>query len=487
MNNTYKLEKKQFEERTSKSVVIIGAGIAGLFAGWKLSVKGFTVTVLEREGYVGGLSTSIQHEGYKIDIGPHYVTIPKKSHFVNEIKNIMGKENIIELSNIHAAYKTYFNGKIFDRYPTLHETIFNSFTSFIQTIFSYAFARSKQFFLQRTIKNSKDYLTQTYSKYLYEKWFRPYLKSNFGTDNISLNDIEDRFPPISLKKFLFKRRKNSQKLESSALKNEYNYWYFREGMGSFAHELQKSVLKTGGKIICNATVDDIEHDSCPKKIHYSKNNERYEIFSDIIVYATPNSVTAKWFNTLPENNRDELEKITSYNTIMIFLFVDCSNLFDGWIISVCDTDLPFFRIAQQNFLSDNVTPQGKSLLSIEIRSSDNDPIWKLDNESLISQIKKKIEKMGIVNSKKIEGYKVIKFKNLSPVGYVDSENSHKSLKKIVDSIKNEYLVGTENDSGNLLIQRTEYDEQKVPQVGGFCSTLINSEKLVSLISGFEDK
>ena len=71
---------------SSKSVVVIGGGIGGLFTAWKLCLKGMNVTVLERQKSVGGLSGSIHHDGFKIDIGPHYVILPKNLVLLMRLK-----------------------------------------------------------------------------------------------------------------------------------------------------------------------------------------------------------------------------------------------------------------------------------------------------------------------------------------------------------------------------------------------------------------
>jgi protoporphyrinogen oxidase len=53
-------------------VAIIGAGPAGLTAAYLLSKKGYSVTVIEKdERYVGGISRTVEHDGYRFDIGGH--------------------------------------------------------------------------------------------------------------------------------------------------------------------------------------------------------------------------------------------------------------------------------------------------------------------------------------------------------------------------------------------------------------------------------
>lgn len=50
-------------------VIVVGAGIAGLTAAYRLKMAGLNVTVLERTGQVGGRMSTLERDGYRIDIG----------------------------------------------------------------------------------------------------------------------------------------------------------------------------------------------------------------------------------------------------------------------------------------------------------------------------------------------------------------------------------------------------------------------------------
>src|SRR6202047_4426550 len=52
-------------------VVILGAGPAGLTAAYELSNLGIPCVVLERDAVVGGLSRTVEHKGFRFDIGGH--------------------------------------------------------------------------------------------------------------------------------------------------------------------------------------------------------------------------------------------------------------------------------------------------------------------------------------------------------------------------------------------------------------------------------
>ena len=55
--------------KTHRKVIIVGAGIAGLTAGYRLQKAGFEVVVLESAERIGGRATTIKKQGYSIDPG----------------------------------------------------------------------------------------------------------------------------------------------------------------------------------------------------------------------------------------------------------------------------------------------------------------------------------------------------------------------------------------------------------------------------------
>lgn len=57
-----------------QSVIIVGAGIAGLTAAYQLQKAGLDVLVLEAKNYAGGRMATVEWEGHRIDIGAKFVT-----------------------------------------------------------------------------------------------------------------------------------------------------------------------------------------------------------------------------------------------------------------------------------------------------------------------------------------------------------------------------------------------------------------------------
>ena len=94
-------------------VAIIGAGPAGLTAGYLLTKQGKSVAIIEKDDtYVGGISRTVEHEGYRFDIGGHRFF--SKSQAVVDLWNeILGEDDFIQRPRMS---RIYYEGKFYS-YP----------------------------------------------------------------------------------------------------------------------------------------------------------------------------------------------------------------------------------------------------------------------------------------------------------------------------------------------------------------------------------
>jgi diapolycopene oxygenase len=71
-----------------KTIIIIGAGIAGIAAAIRLKSQGNTVAVYESNTYPGGKLTAFSRNGYRFDMGPSLFTMPQ---FVEQLFEVAKK------------------------------------------------------------------------------------------------------------------------------------------------------------------------------------------------------------------------------------------------------------------------------------------------------------------------------------------------------------------------------------------------------------
>lgn len=146
---------------TTKEIVIIGAGPGGLASAMLLRKAGANVTVLEREGRVGGRTSTLRQDGFTFDTGPTFFLYPP---VLEEIFENCGYKlsDHVDLIRLDPHYKLHFekdghmvarpsekameeeisriagekDGKNFSAYMEQNRRKFSSFTPVLQNAFS---------------------------------------------------------------------------------------------------------------------------------------------------------------------------------------------------------------------------------------------------------------------------------------------------------------------------------------------------------------
>src|SRR5690242_17678698 len=99
-------------EARAADVAIIGAGPAGLTAAYLLTKAGKSVIVIEKDPvYVGGISRTVEHGGFRFDIGGHRFF--SKSKEVVDLWNEILPDDFIQRPRLS---RIYYNGRFFS-YP----------------------------------------------------------------------------------------------------------------------------------------------------------------------------------------------------------------------------------------------------------------------------------------------------------------------------------------------------------------------------------
>ncbi|MEI6635620.1 MAG: FAD-dependent oxidoreductase, partial [Planctomycetota bacterium] len=63
--------------RDDDRVVVVGAGLGGLAAACTLAARGYAVTLCDKNPWVGGKAAVLSEEGFRFDMGPTILTIPR--------------------------------------------------------------------------------------------------------------------------------------------------------------------------------------------------------------------------------------------------------------------------------------------------------------------------------------------------------------------------------------------------------------------------
>ena len=98
---------------TSKKVIVIGAGFAGLSAASFLAKMGWEVTVIEKHDLPGGRARKFKAEGFTFDMGPSWYWMPD---IFERYFNAFGKNvsDYYALKRLDPSYRVYFENEGWD-------------------------------------------------------------------------------------------------------------------------------------------------------------------------------------------------------------------------------------------------------------------------------------------------------------------------------------------------------------------------------------
>ncbi|MGF7160566.1 phytoene desaturase [Rhodoligotrophos appendicifer] len=99
---------------TARSVAVVGAGLGGLAAACTLAARGHSVTVFDKNEWIGGKAAVLQENGYRFDMGPTILTVPGVLY---RIFSEAGKklEDYLELVRLDPQWRCFFeDGSVLD-------------------------------------------------------------------------------------------------------------------------------------------------------------------------------------------------------------------------------------------------------------------------------------------------------------------------------------------------------------------------------------
>jgi len=472
-----------------KTVVIIGAGPAGLTAGYHLlKNNGYNVIILEKLPVIGGIARTINYKGNRMDLGGHRFFT--KSEIVNSIwkellplqskpskddlltgnfKDIQyppsgpdpEKEDRVMLIRKRTS-RIYYLKKFFDYPVSLNlNTVKNlGFTRMAKIGLSYLKSHITPI---KPEKNLEDFFINRFGYELYNTFFKDYTEKVWGTKCVNIKPEwgAQRIKNLSIKSIIkditlnliSKKYSNTKKVETTLIRK---FYYPKFGPGQMWDEMAGNIEKNGGKIIKNTAVIKLKTNGNKIKTAVCKNiksGEVFEIDSDYIISSMP----IKEFIESLDNKDNRVEEISKgliyRNFVTAGILVKklklknettqktVNNIIpDNWIY-LQDSDLIAGRLQIFNNWSPYlVSDLNKIWLGVEFFCDDNG-IWNMDDREIINMAVKDIERAGIIDSSDFLDGKVERAEKAYPAYFGSSYEKFDDIKNYLNEIENLYPVG----------------------------------------------
>jgi protoporphyrinogen oxidase len=387
-------------------VVIIGAGPAGLTAAYVLATRyGIPSTILESDSVVGGISRTVERDGWRFDIGGH--------RFFTKVREVeaLWKEILppSEFLVRPRMSRIYYNGKFYD-YPLKASNALKNLgiVEAVRCVLSYVWARINPPKDQTTLEG---WIAARFGWRLYEHFFKTYNEKLWGvpTNRMPADFAAQRIKNLSLFNAVVNALlpKRNQK-DITSLIEEFNYP--KLGPGMMWERCRDLVIEKGCSIVMKSRVVAVKHTDgrAHTVVAQGPNGERTEYPCDHVISSMPISQLLVGMDPAADSGVVAAARDLRYRDFLtVALVVPLEYSFpDNWIY-VHAKDVQVGRIQNFGSWSPYLVKEGRTCLGLEYFVFEGDETWNKPDAELIAQATRELGHLGLVDTSKVEmGYVV---------------------------------------------------------------------------------
>lgn len=395
-----------------KKIVILGAGISGIGAGFKLN-QNFNneVILLEKRKSYGGLCDNFTIDGFRFDRFIHLSFTQN-----NEIIELFNKscESITHIPNPF----NYYN-KIWLKHPAQNNLYPLSKNEKERIIESFEKRDNKEI---SEIENYEEWLKIQYGDYFAENFPMKYTRKYWGVD---AKELETKW----VGERMYKPTLEEVKMGMETLETPITY-YAKEmrypqkgGYKSYLKYLVKDL-----NIELNSRVTEIN-----PKLKTIKLNGKETIEYDRLISSIPLPELKNIVLDMPENIKQEIDKLRWTSGYIVSLGLRGNKIPPYLWFYIYDEDIPFARVYSPSHKSLDNCPQGCSSLQLEIYFENRKKLT-ISEEELLDKCIEKLVEMEVISKEDIL-VKDIRFEKYANVLF-DSNiyESRKMIREYLDEI-----------------------------------------------------
>jgi len=400
-------------------VAIIGAGPAGLTAAYQLTKAGYSVTVIEKDPvYVGGISRTVEHEGFRFDIGGHRFF--SKSKEVVDLWNEILPDDFIERPRMS---RIYYEGKFYS-YPLRgFEALMNlGLWRSAMCMLSYAKAKA---FPNRNPRSFEDWVVNQFGHKLYSIFFKTYTEKVWGMpcDEMSADWAAQRIKGLSLGGAVIDGLKrslglNKAKNDGMAVKTLLEtFRYPRQGPGMMWDAARDKVVAGGNRVLMGTALHQISQDQSSGRWRVSAKcgDETLVINAGHVISSAPMRELAGRIHPLPATLPNALD-LSYRDFLTVALMIRSDDLFpDNWIY-IHDPRVQVGRVQNFRSWSPEMVPDEKlACVGLEYFCFEGDGLWAASDDDLIALATKELATLGLADPATVVGGKVVRQEKAYPV------------------------------------------------------------------------
>ena len=370
-------------------VAIVGAGPAGLTAGYLLAKAGRRVAIIEKDpACVGGLSRTVEHQGLRFDIGEQAFASPNQD--VDDLWNELLPSGLVERAR---RRRIYFEGKLYSWPPRASEVLRN--LGVLRSAACLASQLRARLFPAREARTCADWGASRFGGKLHTAFFKPFVEklSGMPCEALTADWAVEAFRPLP---------------EISKPP--------RLGAGTMWQAARDRIVERGGIVLMGHALKQLASDGRGgwRMTATGPHGEVVICAGDAISSAPMRELAARLY-PLPMSTI-EASRLKYRDFLTVALMIKSEDLFpDNWIY-IHDSKVQVGRVQNFRSWSPEMVPDADvACVGLEYFCFEGDGLWSMRDDKLVELARREMDILGLVSPDKVIGGAVVRQEKAYPV------------------------------------------------------------------------
>ena len=409
------------------TVVVVGAGVAGLVTAHLLAESGCKVVVIEKLPMLGGLARSyVYDEGYVFDVGPHrfHTANPNIASYLDRILEGEGTQ-FPRLSEV------YFRDRYY-RWPLRPKNL----TQLPKSIAARAFVDlAANTFREYSSESFQNYVLSQYGQTLYDHFFKDYSIKFLG---IHPRDTHPDWAKVGINRAVIDEKLQMHNLAQlakttflqSQKSTEMDFLYPRGGLYRTWEIIARRLEALGGEIILGQGARLEGGDGRVERVWAGERS--FECST--VIWTAPITLAMKQLGHKPAD--------LDYLGLLLFNVLvrgEATRPFQWCYFG--QKDILFNRVSIPRYFADDTCPPNTHGLCVEVTCRHGDARWR-NAETLTDWVIDDLIRVGVLRSRRqVENVYTERIENSYPIYHVTYPQKLEAARNTLSAYSNLHLAG----------------------------------------------
>ena len=417
-------------------IVILGAGVAGLAAAYRLlQLKpDWQVTLLEEKDKPGGLASAWKLGKFSADLGPHrlYTELPEIQALLPEL---IDQEQMLTVQR----QSEMLLQKHFLQYPIRATELLKKLGTAKTAALAAGMARSKARSLKgSTPANYEEAMVRAFGAGVYNMIIGPYTEKVWKIKPADLSEEVARVRVSAgnagrlMSQWFTKGKKDAA--NPTSLKE---FTYIKGGVQGLVDVLRKKVEDAGG-VLCSGCIATALTGEPGRVTHVLTHSCTPPVPADAVISTVPitdltEMVTAGSVSTVdPAAGMGAADELEFVGMVLVAVMINRDQVTPNSWMYFPEMNLCFNRAYEPGNFDPSMKPEGQSMLVFEVTARWSSPIWQKSNDEIIEHVLYDAVSTGVFSENDINDAAALRVPHAYPLY---TTNFRENLQTVCDYLR----------------------------------------------------